>query len=113
MILPEPSNPDTVIPEIPPADPSKPEYAEMPDGCLTLPAGCTGIRSGAFSGCSAVILELYIPAGTAVIEEGALSGLNFLEWIEVESGNAGVTSDSGVLFDSTMPGWMAIQCLRL
>ncbi|MEZ3468809.1 MAG: hypothetical protein K1W40_10425 [Schaedlerella sp.] len=175
VILPEPSNPDTVIPEIPPADPSKPEdalpdpivpdhgigdtdktedipsdpgedtdetedippgpgedmdgtdgtascflldeagmlygflpeYAEIPDGCLTLPSGCTGIRSGAFSGCSAVILELYIPAGTAVIEEGALSGLNFLEWIEVESGNAGVTSDSGVLFDSTMSVLMA------
>lgn len=85
----------------------QPEYAEIPDGCLTLPAGCTGIRSGAFLGCSAVILELHIPAGTAVIEEGALAGLNFLEWIEVESGNTGFTSDSGVLFDSTMSVLMA------
>lgn len=79
-----------------------PEYAEIPDGCLTLPEECTGIRSGAFSGCSAEILELYIPAGAATIEEGALAGLNYLEWIEVESGNPGCTSDSGVLFDSTM-----------
>lgn len=96
----------------------QPEYAEIPDGCLTLPAGCTGIRSGAFLGCGAVILELYIPAGTAVIEEGALAGLNFLEWIEVESGNTGFTSDSGVLFDITMSvlmafpaAWMDGYCL--
>lgn len=79
-----------------------PEYAEMPDGCLTLPEECTGIRSGAFAGCGAGILELYIPAGAATIEEGALAGLDDLEWIEADSGNQGCVSDSGVLFDSTM-----------
>ncbi len=79
-----------------------PEYAEIPDGCLVLPEECTGIRSGAFSGCGAGILELYIPAGAATIEEGAFAGLNFLEWIEVDSGNPVYTTDSGVLFDSTM-----------
>ncbi len=79
-----------------------PEYAEIPDGCLVLPEECTGIRSGAFSGCGAGILEIYIPAGAATIEEGAFAGLNFLEWIEVDSGNPVYTTDSGVLFDSTM-----------
>ena len=79
-----------------------PEYAEIPDGCLTLPAECTGIRRGAFSGCGAGILELYIPAGAVTIEEGALADLVSLEWIEVESGNSGCVSDSGVLFDGTM-----------
>ena len=79
-----------------------PEYAEISDGCLTLPAECTGIRRGAFAGCGAGILELYIPAGAAVIEEGAFSGLVSLEWIGVESGNPGCVSDGGVLFDSTM-----------
>ncbi len=79
-----------------------PEYAEISDGCLTLPEECTGIRRGAFAGCGAGILELYIPAGAAVIEEGALSGLVSLEWIDVEGGNPGCVSDCGVLFDSTM-----------
>ncbi len=79
-----------------------PEYAEIPDGCLTLPEECTGIRSGAFLGCGAEILELYIPAGTVTIEEGAFAGLDYLEWIEVDSGNPGCVSDSGVLFDSSM-----------
>ena len=79
-----------------------PEYAEIPDGCLTLPAECTGIRRGAFSGCGAGILELYIPAGAVTIEEGALADLLSLEWIDVENGNSGCVSDSGVLFDSTM-----------
>ena len=79
-----------------------PEYAEISDGCLTLPAECTGIRRGAFTGCGAGILELYIPAGAAVIEEGAFSGLVSLEWIGVESGNPGCVSAGGVLFDSTM-----------
>ena len=79
-----------------------PEFAEISDGCLTLPAECTGIRRGAFTGCGAGILELYIPAGAAVIEEGAFSGLVSLEWIGVESGNPGCVSDGGVLFDSTM-----------
>ena len=74
-----------------------PEYAEISDGCLTLPAECTGIRRGAFAGCGAGI-----PAGAAVIEEGALSGLVSLEWIDVEGGNPGCVSDCGVLFDSTM-----------
>ncbi len=78
-----------------------PEYAEIADGCLTLPAECTGIRSGAFSGSGAGIVELYIPAGAAVVEEGALSGLVSLEWIDVEPGNPGCTGDCGVLFDST------------
>lgn len=79
-----------------------PEYADIADGCLTLPAECTGIRSGVFMGCGAGIVELYIPAGTAVLEEGALSGLDNLEWIEVEGGNPGYVSDNGVLLDSTM-----------
>lgn len=79
-----------------------PEYAEIPDGCLTLPAECTGIRSGAFSGSGDGIVELYIPSGAAVIEEGALAGLVSLEWIDVESGNPGCVGDCGVLFDSTM-----------
>ena len=79
-----------------------PEYAEIPDGCLTLPAECTGIRSGAFSGSGDGIVELYIPSGAAVIEEGALAGLVSLEWIDVESGNPGCAGDCGVLFDSTM-----------
>lgn len=79
-----------------------PEYAEIQDGCLTLPEECTGIRSGAFLGCGAVILELYIPVGTVTIEEGAFAGLDCLEWIEVDSGNPGCASDSGVLFDSSM-----------
>ncbi len=79
-----------------------PEYAEIPDGCLTLPAECTGIRRGAFSGCGEGILELYIPAGSVTIEEGALADLIALEWIDVESGNPGYVSDGGVLFDSTM-----------
>jgi len=78
-----------------------PEYAEIVDGCLTLPAECTGIRSGAFSGSGAGIVELYIPAGAAVVEEGALSGLVSLEWIDVEPGNPGCTGGCGVLFDST------------
>ena len=78
-----------------------PEYAEIADGCLTLPAECTGIRSGAFSGSGTGIVELYIPVGAAVVEEGALSGLVSLEWIDVEPGNPGCTSDCGVLFDST------------
>lgn len=79
-----------------------PEYAEIPDGCLTLPEECTGIRSGAFLGCGAEILEIYIPAGAVTIEEGAFAGLGYLEWIEVDSGNPGCASDSGVLFDSSM-----------
>lgn len=79
-----------------------PEYAEIADGCLYLPAECTGIRSGSFSGCGAGIVELYIPAGAAVIETGAFSGLDSLEWIEVEEGNLSYASGSGVLFDSTM-----------
>ena len=79
-----------------------PEYAEISDGCLTLPAECTGIRRGAFSGCGAGILELYIPAGAVTIEEGALADLISLEWIDVEYGNPGYVSDCGVLFDSTM-----------
>ena len=78
-----------------------PEYAEIADGCLTLPAECTGIRSGAFSGSGAGIVELYIPARAAVVEEGALSGLVSLELIAVEPGNPGCTGDCGVLFDST------------
>ncbi len=80
----------------------QPEYAEIIDGCLELPAECTGIRSGAFLGSGAGIVEMYIPAGVAVIEEGAFAGLDNLEWIEVEGGNAGYASVSGVLFDSSM-----------
>ncbi len=78
-----------------------PEYADIADGCLALPAECTGIRSGAFMGCGAGIMELYIPAGASVIEEGAFSGLDNLEWIDVEGGNPGYASEGGVLFDST------------
>lgn len=78
-----------------------PEYAESNE-YLALPAECTGIRSGAFSGCGAGIFELYIPAGAAVIEEGAFYGLDNLEWIEVEGGNPAYASESGALFDSSM-----------
>lgn len=79
-----------------------PEYAEITDGVLALPKeGCTGIRSGAFSDCGAEIYEIYIPATISVIEEGAFSGLDFLEWIEVEEGNPGCCSIDGVLFDET------------
>lgn len=79
-----------------------PEYASITDGVLTLPAeGCTGIRSGAFSGCRAGICEIYIPAAVSVIEEGAFAGLDSLEWIEVETGNPGCCSIDGVLFNKT------------
>ena len=79
-----------------------PEYAEITDGVLALPKeGCTGIRSGAFSDCGAEIYEIYIPATISVIEEGAFSGLDFLEWIEAEEGNPGCCSIDGVLFDET------------
>ena len=92
-----------------------PEYAEISDGCLTLPAECTGIRRGAFTGCGAGILELYIPAGAAVIEEGAFSGLVSLEW-KAETPDALVT----VVFCLTVPcpccwhfpprGWTFTRC---
>ena len=79
-----------------------PEYASISDGVLTLPEdGCTGIRSGAFADCGAEIYEIYIPAAISVIEEGAFSGLDFLEWIEAEEGNPGCCSVDGVLFDAT------------
>ena len=79
-----------------------PEYAEITDGVLALPKeGCTGIRSGAFSDCGAEIYEISIPATISVIEEGAFSGLDFLEWIEAEEGNPGCCSIDGVLFDET------------
>ena len=79
-----------------------PEYAEITDGVLALPKeGCTGIRSGVFSDCGAEIYEIYIPATISVIEEGAFSGLDFLEWIEAEEGNPGCCSIDGVLFDET------------
>lgn len=89
-----------------------PEYAES-DGYLALPAECTGIRSGAFSGCGAGIFELYIPAGATVIEEGAFYGLDSLEWIEVEGGNPVYASDRGILFDSSMSVLMKFPCGRV
>lgn len=89
-----------------------PEYAES-DGYLELPPECTGIRSGAFSGCGAGIFELYIPAGAAVIEEGAFYGLDNLEWIEVESGNPAYASEFGVLFDSSMSVLIKFPCGRV
>ena len=90
-----------------------PEYAESADGYLALPAECTGIRSGAFSGCGAGIVELYIPAGAAVIEGGAFYGLDNLEWIEVEAGNPGYASELGILFDSSMSVLMKFPCGRV
>ncbi len=78
-----------------------PEYAEISDGCLTLPAECTGIRSGAFSGVGFEISELYLPAGATMIENGALIGLDSLVWIDIEGANPVYTSINGVLFDNT------------
>lgn len=89
-----------------------PEYAEG-DGYLALPAECTGIRSGAFSGCGAGIYELYIPAGATVIEEGAFWGLDNLEWIEVEGGNPVYASELGVLFDSSLSVLIKFPCGRV
>ncbi|MCI8835160.1 MAG: leucine-rich repeat protein [Ruminococcus sp.] len=78
-----------------------PEYAEIERGCLFLPEECTGIRKGVFSGCGAGIKEIYIPNGTTYIEEGALAGLNELEWIEVEWNNPVYLGEEGVLFNGS------------
>lgn len=79
-----------------------PENAIIDDGVLELPKeGCNGIRSGAFAGCSAEVIELYIPANVSTIEEGAFAGLDLLEWIDAEAGNPGYVSMDGVLFDNS------------
>lgn len=74
-----------------------PETA-VSDGYAEIPAeGCTGIAAGAFDGSPAGIREIYIPGNITVIEEGALSGLTDMEWIEMESSGEYITID-GVLF---------------
>ena|GEM_PF-195540 len=74
-----------------------PETA-VSDGYAEIPAeGCTGIAAGAFDGSPAGIREIYIPENITVIEEGALSGLTDMEWIEMESSGEYITID-GVLF---------------
>ncbi len=78
-----------------------PEYAEIEKGCLFLPESCTGIKKDVFSGCGAGIKELYIPNGTTYIEEGALAGLQELEWIEVGWENPVYLGEEGVLFDGS------------
>lgn len=78
-----------------------PEYAEITDGCLVLPPECTGIRSGAFCGTGAGIVELHLPAGTTMLENGAFLGLNSLDWFEIDEANPVYSSINGVIFDST------------
>ena len=74
-----------------------PETA-VSDGYAEIPAeGCTGIAAGAFDGSPEGIREIYIPGNITVIEEGALSGLTDMEWIEMESSGEYITID-GVLF---------------
>ena len=74
-----------------------PETA-VSDGYAEIPAeGCTGIAAGAFDGSPAGIREIYIPGNITVIEEGALSGLTDMEWIEMERSGEYITID-GVLF---------------
>ena len=74
-----------------------PETA-VSDGYAEIPAeGCTGIAAGAFDGAPEGIREIYIPGNITVIEEGALSGLTDMEWIEMESSGEYITID-GVLF---------------
>lgn len=90
-----------------------PEYADMEEGILSLPAeGCVGIRSGAFLGTGSEILELYIPANITRMEEGALSGMNRLEWIEAEEENEAYISVEGVLFDRAMTSLYAFPAGR-
>ncbi|WP_251389488.1 leucine-rich repeat domain-containing protein [Mediterraneibacter agrestimuris] len=70
------------------------------DGYLELPSEeCVGIRSGAFAEIGTGITEIYIPPNISIIEEGAFSGMHFLEWIEAAAGNPGCVSIDGVLFD--------------
>lgn len=72
------------------------------DGYLELPSeGCVGIRSGAFAEIGTGIAEVYIPENISVIEEGAFSGMCFLEWIEAAAGNPGCMTIEGVLFDGS------------
>lgn len=79
-----------------------PELADLTDGILVLPSeGCNGIRRGAFDGKGAGIVEIYIPVNISVIEDGALAGLDELEWIET-TGNSNYVSLEGVLFDSSL-----------
>lgn len=90
-----------------------PEYADMEEGILSLPSeGCVGIRSGAFLGTGSEILELYIPANITRMEEGALSGMNRLEWIEAEEENEAYISVEGVLFDRAMTSLYAFPAGR-
>lgn len=75
---------------------------EIVDGYLELPSeGCVGIRSNVLCQIGAVISEIYLPANISIIEDGAFSGLGYLEWIEAASGNPGYMSIDGVLFDGS------------
>lgn len=77
-----------------------PELADCRDGIVVLPSeGCIGIRRGTFLGKGTGIIEIYIPSNITVIEDGALAGLDSLEWIETE-GNPNYVSVDGVLFDA-------------
>ena len=85
-----------------------PEEAYIEDGYLELPDHCTGIRKGAFSSCTVVISELYIPGNINMIEEGSFRGLTDLEWMEVDPGNPNYTSINGVIYDSAVEVMVAV-----
>ena len=69
------------------------------DMCLYLPAeGCAGISSGAFSGVTEEIVDVYIPSSITNIEEGAFLGLPYVCKYEVEPGNSMYYTENGVLF---------------
>ena len=69
------------------------------DMCLYLPAeGCAGIASGAFSGVTEEIVDVYIPSSITNIEEGAFLGLPYVCKYEVEPGNSMYYTENGVLF---------------
>lgn len=71
-------------------------------GYLELPSeGCVGIRSGALAEIGTEIIEVYIPENISIIEEGAFSGMYFLEWIEAAAENPGCMTIDGVLFDGS------------
>ena len=69
------------------------------DMCLYLPAeGCAGIASGAFSGVTEEIVDVYIPSSITNIEEGAFLGLPYVCKYEAEPGNSMYYTENGVLF---------------
>lgn len=90
------------------------EYAEIERGILNLPEQeCRGIRSGAFSGCTAEIYELQIPANITEIEHGAFAGLESLEWIETAAENPVYVSSDGVLFNRGRTVLLVFPCGRV